>query len=392
MWGSTFYLLAVLAPAIIRDTGWSLRWVIGGVTIGLLVAGMISPRVGRLIDRHGGRPVLAFSAAATAAAFVVLGLAPTLPVYVIAWVMMGVGMGTGLYDAAFAALGRLYGAQARSAITNLTLFGGFGSTVCWPLSAWLVESWDWRTACLVYAAIHLCLALPMHLLVFPPTAPKPEPAPQAAAAAAPVALAADERVMFWLLAGVQTIAQAIGAIMIVHLLVFLQARGASFAAAVALGTLFGPAQVAARVIERVFGHAYHPIWTMVAAAVLMAGGLGLLLLDGPALSTAVTLFGRDYLPAVAAAVVIYGAGYGVTWIARGTLPLVIFGAERYPVLMGRLALPSLIAPALSPFLGAVLLEQIGAFGTIAALLGLAVVNVGLVGALWSYCRRPVPDM
>jgi len=108
MWGSTFYLLAVLAPAIVADTGWSLRWVIAGVTIGLLVAGLISPRVGRLIDRHGGRPVLAFSAVAATAGFALLGLAPNLPVYVLAWVVLGIGMGTGLYDAAFAALGRLY--------------------------------------------------------------------------------------------------------------------------------------------------------------------------------------------------------------------------------------------------------------------------------------------
>ena len=234
--------------------------------------------------------------------------------------------------------------RARGAITSLTLFGGFGSTVCWPLSAWLLATWDWRVTCLVYAGIHLAVSLPIHALMFP-AAPAQREGGRNGAAAGPVpALSSAERVVFWLLAGVQMLAQAIGAIVIVHLLVFLQARGLTLTAAVALGTLFGPAQVGARVIERMFGARYHPIWTMIAAAALMTLGLALLLID---------------LPVVAAAVVVYGAGYGVTWIARGTLPLALFGPERYPVLIGRLALPSIIAPALAPVAGALMIERIG---------------------------------
>lgn len=375
MWGSTVYLLAVLAPAIVRDTGWSLRWVIGGVSLGLLVAGLISPRVGRVIDARGGRPVLVFASLVTALAFVTLALAPTLPVYLAGWVLMGVGMGTGLYDAVFAALGRLYGAAARGAITNLTLFGGFGSTVCWPLSALLVASFDWRIACLVYAGLFLAISLPVHLFVFPREAPRAVASAPGEGSAA-VTLGAHERVMFWLLAGIQTLAQTVGTIIIVHLLVFLQARGMTLAAAVALGTLFGPAQVGARVIERLFGGYYHPIWTMVAAAALMALGLAMLTVD---------------LPIALAAVLIYGAGYGVTWIARGTLPLAIFGAERYPVLMGRLAFPSLIAQALSPFAGALLIERFGTTATLAVLVALALANAGLVALLLSRIARTAPE-
>ena len=283
MWGSTFYLLAVLAPAIVAETGWPSRWVIGGITIGLITAGLISPRVGRVIDRRGGRPVLVFSPIVTACGFVALALAWSLPAYLPAWVVLGIGMGAGLTDAVFAALGRLYGADARGAITSLTLFGGFGSTVCWPLSAWLLATWDWRVTCLVYAGIHLVVSLPIHALLFPAAAP---PAQRRAAETvqppAPVpALSSAERVVFGLLAGVQMLAQAIGAIVIVYLLVFLQARGLTLTAAVALGTLFGPAQVGARVIERMFGARYHPIWTMIAAAALMTLGLALLLVDLP---------------------------------------------------------------------------------------------------------------
>ena len=142
----------MLAAPIVADTGWSLGWVVGGVSIGLLVAGLIAPRVGAIIERRGGRPVLAASSLLYAAGLAGIGLAPTLPVYLLAWVVLGGGMGTGLYDAVFAALGKLYGKEARTPITNLTLFGGFASTVCWPLSAFLAESVGWRGACLIYAA------------------------------------------------------------------------------------------------------------------------------------------------------------------------------------------------------------------------------------------------
>jgi MFS family permease len=371
MWGSTFYLLAVLAPAIVAETGWPERWVISGITVGLITAGLISPRVGRAIDRRGGRPVLVFSSILTACGFVALALAWSLPVYLLAWVVLGIGMGTGLYDAVFAALGRLYGAGARSAITSLTLFGGFGSTVCWPLSAWLLATWDWRVTCLAYAAIHLAVSLPVHALMFPAAPARHRTDEAVKSAALAPALAGMERVVFGLLAGVQMLAQAIGAIVIVYLLVFLQARGLTLVSAVALGTLFGPAQVGARIIERLFGANYHPIWTMIAAAALMSLGLALLLID---------------LPVVAAAVVIYGAGYGVTWIARGTLPLALFGPERYPVLIGRLALPSIIAPALAPAAGALMIERVGVDATIAVLTAVALANVGLVAALWAASR------
>jgi len=345
--------------------------VIGGITVGLITSGLMSPHVGRAIDRRGGRPVLVFSSIVTACGFVALALAWSLPVYLLAWVVLGIGMSTGLYDAVFAALGRLYGADARSAITTLTLFGGFGSTVCWPLSAWLLATWDWRATCLAYAAIHLAVSLPVHALMFPVARPRHPTAEAVQSAALAPALAGMERVMFGLLAGVQMLAQSIGVIVVVYLLVFLQARGLTLASAVALGTLFGPAQVGARIIERLFGANYHPIWTMIAAAALMTLGLALLLIE---------------LPIVAAAVVIYGAGYGVTWIARGTLPLALFGPERYPVLIGRLALPSIIAPALAPAAGALMIERAGVHATIAVLTAVALANVGLVAALWAASR------
>src|SRR5437763_6820278 len=145
-WGSSYYLPAVLAKPVAADTRWPLPWVVGGLSLGLLVAGLVSPRVGRAVERTGGRPVLALSSALLAVGLAGIGLAPSLPAYLAAWAVVGLGMGAGLYDAAFATLGRLYGREARGAITKLTLLGGFASTVCWPLSAFLVGALGWRGA------------------------------------------------------------------------------------------------------------------------------------------------------------------------------------------------------------------------------------------------------
>jgi len=374
-WGTSFYFPAVLGPPIVADTGWSLLWVVSGTSIGLLVAGLISPHVGTVIERRGGRPVLALSSLLYAAGLSGIGFAPNLPVYLLAWVVLGGGMGTGLYDAVFAALGKLYGKDARTPITNLTLFGGFASTVCWPLSAFLAETFGWRSACLIYAGMHLVIALPLQMAVMPPLSATATPAvndnierrPGIAAASGP-----RERLLFALIALVLTIASGIGSVVVVHLLIFLQARGADFTHAVALGTLFGPAQVGARFVERLFGSRYHPIWTMVASGILMLAGLALLLAS---------------VPWLALIIVLYGGGYGIMWIARGTLPLALFGPDRFATLMGRLAFPSLIVQALAPSAGAFLLDQRGADATIAVLTGFAAINVMLIAMVWRLCRR-----
>ena len=373
-WGTSFYFPAVFAEPIVKDTGWSLGLVVGGTSLGLLVAGLISPQVGRLIDRHGGRPVLMASSLLYAAGLAVVGLAPALPLYLSGWVLIGLGMGTGLYDAVFAALGRLYGSQARGPITNLTLFGGFASTVCWPLSAFMIDHLGWRSACLVYAALHLCLALPLQMAVIK-AQPRHTEAKQMGAAGdgnAVPARIARESLIFTLLATVLSIAAGIGSVVVVHLLIFLQARGVDFAAAVGLGTLFGPAQVGARVVERLFGNRYHPIWTMIGSCSLMA--VGLLLLAGN-------------FPILVLVILLYGAGYGVSWIGRGTLPLALFGPVRFPRLMGKLAFPSLVVQALAPSAGALMIETGGSNATIGILTALALANVLLIGVLWALYRR-----
>lgn len=368
-WGSSYYLVAVMAQPIAAETGWPLALVVGGFSLGLLVSGLVSPRVGRTIDRLGGRPVLALSSVLIGAGQLTLALAHHVPVYLLAWAIMGAGMGAGLYDAAFSTLGRLYGERARRAITSLTLWGGFASTVCWPLSAFMVEAIGWRGACLVYAAIQVGVSLPIHLALLPRAVP--DAAPPAAKPAGPAAIDGRRRRALLLHGSVLVLAAVISSMISVHLLTLLQARGLELAAAVALGALIGPAQVASRVVEMTVGARFHPVWTMIAAMSLILAGLAALSLT----------------PWAALALVLYGAGNGIYSIAKGTLPLALFGREGYATLMGRLAMPALLTAALSPFVGAALIEAVGAGPTLLGLLAAAACALGLALVLRATALR-----
>jgi MFS family permease len=366
-WGSTFYLLAVLAAPIVKDTGWSYDWVVAGVSLGLAVAGLVSPRVGRAIKVGGGRPVLASGAAIIALGLLLVGSAQNLVWYLGGWLVLGAGMGAGLYDAAFSTLGTIYGKDSRNPISQVTLYGGFASTVCWPLSSLLVEHLGWRGACFVYAAIQAGVSLPAYLIVLPRAAPAATATPAEGSPQTAMNLARDEAPTFVVLAAIVTIAAAILAMMGTHLLALLQAEGMTLSTAVTLGMLIGPSAVGARMIETTLGRYYHPIWTMTASALLTAAGALLLL---------------GYFPFAALAIILYASGNGIGSIARGTLPLALFGTARYPVLMGRLALPLLIAMSIAPYVGALALEAGGANATIAIIAALAVTNVALIALLW----------
>ena len=143
-WASSMYLPAILADPIARDLGVSSNWVFGAFSAALVLSALLGPRVGRQIDVVGGRPVLSMSNLVLAAGLVLLGFTTSIPMLAIAWLLLGIGMSAGLYDAAFAALGRIYGDAARRSITGITLIAGFASTVGWPLSALGLETIGWR--------------------------------------------------------------------------------------------------------------------------------------------------------------------------------------------------------------------------------------------------------
>lgn len=374
VWGSTYYLPAVLAVPVAQATGWPTEWILGGLSLGLLVSGLVSPPVGRAIERLGGRPVLATSAVLVAAGLAMLGAAPSLAVFVAAWVVIGLGMGAGLYDPAFATLGRLYGESARSLITGTTLLGGFASTVCWPLTALLVAHAGWRGACFIYVAINLAIVLPLYLIVLPrePRRALPSRRPAARAEPAPGAPASPSGLLFWLVAINLTLASMVMTVIAAELIALLHARGVALATAVALGTLIGPSQVGSRALEFLFARRVHPVWSMLTSTVLVAGGLLLLMQD-------VAFAGIG--------LVLYGSGSGIRSIVRGTLPLTLFGREGYATIIGRLAFPSLVAQAASPSLGGLLLGHVGAEGTFLALVAAALLNSVTVLAMAAVIPR-----
>ena len=369
--GSTYYLLTVLAKPITADTGWPLTSLIAGLSLGLVIAGLISPTIGRAVERRGGRPVLAFGSVALVIGLAGLGLARDLFGYYLAWAVLGVGMSAGLYDSAFAALGQRYGLQARALIGTLTLTVGFALATSWPFSALLLETLGWRAACFSYAGMHLALALPMHLFLLPagPVSAVASSGGKSAELSPVAKTARASRRLAVLLVLVMnlTLSIIIGSVLQLHLLALLQGLGVAFAPSVALGSLIWLAQGGGRLLEVSLGRRFHPVWEGVGASVFVLAGLALLLAAQPV--------------AIAIGLVLFGMGNGVRGIVKGTLPLVLFGAAGYATLVGRLGLPTLIAQAAGPALGAVALTKWGVMPSLLALTGLALVNLLLSYAL-----------
>lgn len=331
-WGTLFYAVAVLAAPMERDLHVGDVLLFGAFTAGLFVSGLAAPAMGRRIDAHGGRGVLAFGSVAGALACLVLGTARAPWQMVAGWLVAGLAMAACLYDPAFATLHRAAGRQYRRAVTVVTLFGGFASTVFWPLSQYLLDASGWREAFLVYALLHLGVCLPLHLAFTPQ--PRREAA-QAADVQASVAPAHVSAAFTWL-AGAFSIAAFLAAALSAHLIGLLTARGLGARDAVLIGSLIGPMQVAGRLMEMALGTR------------LRARAVGFLAFGLLAVALAVLPFvGSAWILALAYAL-IYGWSNGVMTIVRGTVPAELFGSRGYGALLGRLARPQFICKAAAP--------------------------------------------
>jgi len=336
----------------------------------MLFSSMLAPNVGRLIDSHGGRPVLAASNLILAAGLAMLVLAQGLAGLCLAWLVLGIGTAMGLYTPAFATLTWLYGREARGAITGITLFAGFASTISWPLSALMLAHGGWREACLVWAALNLFICLPINWLLIPATPRRPPLSHTEELAGAPSA-APPPRGTMLVLAFVFAATRFVSGALSAHLPRLLEGAGASEVAAIAAGALVGPAQVAARLFEFGVLRSFHPLVSARVAMLLHPLGAGMIALFGPA---GINLFA-----------ILHGAGNGMLTIANGTLPLALFGPEGYGKRTGALAVPTRIAESASPFLFGLLIDRIGT----AALAVSAGLCVAAFGALWYLRLRPV---
>jgi MFS family permease len=341
-WASSYYLPAILADAIGRDLGVSSNWIFAAFSAALVVAALLGPRVGREIDLVGGRSVLSISNLTLAAGLALLGASFSLPVLTAAWLLLGVGMGFGLYDAAFAALGRIYGNNARRAITGITLMAGFASTIGWPLTAWGLHTIGWRNTCFAWALAQILIGLPLNLLFLPRV--KDATAAEAATPAAVKPKIPIDRTMV-LLAFAFAAAWSVTGAMAAHLPRILEAMGATTLQAVSAGVLIGPAQVAARIVEASFFSRYHPLVSTRLACLTHPLGAVIVALVGGAASGAFAIF--------------HGAGNGLLTIARGTLPLAIFGPKDYGYRLGILGAPARMAQAAAPLAFGLLIDIMG---------------------------------
>ncbi|HEY7842838.1 MAG TPA: MFS transporter [Bradyrhizobium sp.] len=337
-WGSSYYLPAILADPIAHDLGISSNWFFAAFSASLVISGLLGPRVGRQIDRVGGRQLLCISNLVLALGLALLGASASIWAMSAAWLLLGIGMGLGLYDAAFGALGRIYGSDARSAIIGITLIAGFASTVAWPLSSLGLETIGWRETCYAWALAHIVIGLPLNLSL-----PRTETAHISEGPIEKPHIPIDRTMV--LLSFAFAAAWTVTSAMAAHFPRIVEAFGATPAQAVFAGMMIGPAQVGARVIEASLLNRFHPIVSTRLACITHPIG-----------ACVIGIFGGG---AAAAFALLHGAGNGILTIARGTLPLAMFGPKNYAYRLGLIDAPSRICQALAPLAFGMLIEPMG---------------------------------
>jgi predicted MFS family arabinose efflux permease len=343
-WGVSYYLMGVFGEDIARDLGWSRTMAYGGFAGAVALMGVISPLVGALVDRHGGRRIMTIGSGLMAAGLLGLSQAREPFSYFAAWTVMGLAMRMTLYDAAFAALVRISGPAARASISQITLLGGLASSVFWPFGHFLADAFGWRGALVVYAGLAAATAL-VHW-----TIPDRhyEDGDSIAAPAPPLARAGrDQLLAAALYAGMVTLASFLSTGMSAHMIGIMSGLGMSAAAAVWVATLRGIGQSSARLCEIAFGGRLSPLTLGLLATVVLPFSFMAGTLSGVSIAAGV-VFG-----------LVYGGGNGLLTIVRGTLPLVLFDPRRYGALVGRLASASFFASALAPVAYAGIIDAAG---------------------------------
>ena len=358
-WGSLYYPISVLGDTMQRDLGVSSTVLFAAFTLSLLISGMAAPTVGKLMDTHGARAVLCAGSLLAMAALLLMARASGPSGLFAAALVAGVAMSACLYDAGFMALNQLAGDAYRRSVTGLTLFGGFASTVSWPLSQFLLGAAGWRQTLLIYAGLQLVLCLPLHALLLPArprtTVRKPGAGPT------PVVLPDT----LWL-ATAFALASFVLSVLSVHLIKLFQLAGLEAGSAVFIATLVGPMQVLGRLLELGAGGRLRAVHVGTVAFVSMVLALaGLFLLHGAS-------------PLAFAVAGLYGISNGLMTIVRGVVPAELYGRRDYSVLLGRLARPAFVARALAPFAFPLGLASLGTGGAV-----LALGAVALLGC-WSY--------
>jgi len=377
-WGTAYYCLGVLASPIAAETGWSLTLIYFGFTVSLLAMGLVSTWAGRAIDRHGARAIMTAGTVIVSLGLYALSLVRSEGVYLAVWALLGIGMRLCLYDAAFAALVQVVPSRGRLAISYLTLFGAFASTVFWVVGHYLNEAGGWRQTLVVFAVTNLAVCLPLNWIGLARREAAGATANGAPAAAAPGSPTLDgsRRIVAMLLfALVMSLNGFVFSVVAVQLVPLLEAAGLATAAAVWIASLKGVAQFGGRVVEIVFGRKLHAMTVgRIAIGVLPAAFVLLLLSDGA-------------FAAIGAFTLLMGASQGVITIVRGAVPLALFGPNGYGAVLGMLATPVLIVNAASPTLFAMIVDRWGWLAGQTVLAAAAAASCGAMELMARWYRR-----
>jgi MFS family permease len=349
-WGTSYYCLGVLAGPISRDTGWSRGFVFLGFTVALLAMGLVSSLVGRAIDRFGARAVMTLGTVLVSSGLYALSHVHDKAAYLAVWAFLGLGMRLCLYDAAFAALVQVAPSRGRTAISYLTLFGAFASSVFWVVGHALNEQVGWRHTLVLFALINFVVCLPLHWLGLArreSAAAEPSGAAAAAAADGPPLEGRTRSIAIVLFALIMSLNGFVFGVISVQLVPLLEAAGLATAAAVWVASMKGVAQFAGRVVEIVFGRNLRAITVGRIAVGILPPSLLLL------------LAGTGSMPLVIAFTLLMGASQGVITIVRGAVPLALFGARGYGAVLGVIATPVLVVNAASPTVFAWIVDRWG---------------------------------
>lgn len=377
-WGTTLYVLGVLGAPIAADTGWSRSLVFGGLTTGLLVSAAVSTAIGRLTDTRGGRAVMTAGSVLIAIGLALLSIVTTEWAYLATWAFLGLAMRMALYDAAFAALVQVAPARGRRAISYLTLFGGFASTIFWPIAHAMNGAIGWRHTLLAFAVLNLLTCVPLHWfgLARSETAEASTAAQTDTAQATAPVLRGRNRTIAMVLFGIIFAGSAfVFGAFAVHLPAILQAFGLTAAAAVWLASLKGFAQVAGRTWEIMFAKNLRP---------LDLGRVSIIFIP---LSLLVLMLGRATFEAALAFTLLFGISNGLVTIVRGAVPLALFGREGYGAILGILATPYLLMNAIAPTVFALIVDAWGYTTGVGVLLAVGIMVMLAIELMARWHRR-----
>ena len=364
-WGTSYYCLGVLAKPIVAETGWAMTTVFLGFSVALLVMGFISTWVGRLIDRIGARAVMTIGTIIVSAGLFALAQVHDVASYLAVWAVLGIGMRCCLYDAAFAALVQVAPTRGRKAISYLTLYGAYASTVFWVIGHYLNETYGWRGTLMIFAAINLAVCLPLNWIGLSQRGPVGDTAPAMNATASPDGPVLEGRlrvVGIVLFALIMSINGFLFGVISLQLVPLLEAAGLAGATAVWVASLKGHGQFAGRLIEIFFGRNLKAMTIARIAIGVVPASLLLLFLA------------RGDLWLLVAFTLLLGASQGVITIVRGAVPLALFGTTGYGTVLGLIATPILLVNAFSPAIFALLVDQVGWQTSLYALLGCSIVT------------------